>query len=114
MSELPTVSDFELWTYQQPCDFFEMCEGSQRKMYDNHMAQKARIKELESTPTGKAPCIKFCEATAFRSEMAKKDDRISYLESFISDVSVTFGGIEHPSVKIIVGACRNLMPEDES
>lgn len=44
------------------------------------VSMQARIKDLESTPTGKAPCVKFCEATAFRSEIAKKDRRIAELE----------------------------------
>jgi hypothetical protein len=47
---------------------------------DDIVSVHVRIAELESIPTGKAPCVKFCEATAFRSEMAKKDRRIEELE----------------------------------
>ncbi len=68
--------------------------------------QQEKIKWLEmalneSRPTGKAPCIKFCEATAFRSEIAKLEAdnkelkaRVAELEAVMwKDISKTGGNL---------------------
>lgn len=47
---------------------------------------QARIEELESTPTGKAPCVKFCEANAFGTEIAKKGAEIDRLNTDNRDI----------------------------
>lgn len=84
MSDATTPSDFELWTYMQPGDIFEMSEESQRVMYDNHMKQKDKIKGLELDLILSTVEIRHGQFTlkSCESALTDRDKRIKELEEY--------------------------------